>query len=157
MNEYELIQKLQKLSSEYMGLETDNLANAGEFSRLSWEIEEVAMQICRRGTNITEDELINFLDSRKIKSKSSFRTIKITAGMTQEFEIIMTDAPDDVIKLQLMHISVLEEEGKTVPENPYWLIEEFGYVCNCLGCQDDFSYDDLKDAAIDAEFDYYDI
>ena len=86
-----------------------------------------------------------------------FRTVKIVAGMTQEFEIIYTNAPDDVIKLQLIYITTLEEEGKIVPENPYWIIEEFGYVCNCLGCQDDFNYEDLEDAIIDAEFDYYDL
>ena len=63
---HELIKKIYELSSEYMELETDDLANAGEFSRLSWEIEEVAMQICRLGTNLTEDELIDFLDSRRI-------------------------------------------------------------------------------------------
>lgn len=64
---YELIQKLHKLSSEYMELETDNLANAGEFSRLEWEIEETSMKICRIGTDLTEDELIEFLDSRRIR------------------------------------------------------------------------------------------
>ena len=154
---HELIKKLHELSSEYMELETDDLANAGAFSRLSWEIEEVSMQICRLGTNLTEDELIDFLDSRRIKNRNSFRTVKITAGMTQEFEIISTDAPDDVIKLQLKYISTLEEEGKPVPENPYWIIEEFGYVCNCIGSQDDFDSEELKDAKIDVEFDYYDL
>lgn len=64
---YLLIQKLHELTSNYMELETDNLANAGEFSRLSWEIEEVAMQICMLGTDLTEDELIVFLDSRQTK------------------------------------------------------------------------------------------
>lgn len=65
---YELIQKLHELSTEYMELETDDLANAGAFARLSFEIEKVAMQICRFGTDITEDELIDYLDSRLIKS-----------------------------------------------------------------------------------------
>lgn len=64
---YLLIQKLHELTSNYMELETDDLANAGEFSRLSWEIEEVAMQICTLGTDLTEDELIDFLDSRQTK------------------------------------------------------------------------------------------
>lgn len=63
---YTLIQKLHELTSCYMELES-NLANAGEFSRLSWEIEEVAMHICMLGTDLTEDELIDFLDSRHIK------------------------------------------------------------------------------------------
>jgi len=64
---YLLIQRLHELTNNYMELETDNLANAGEFSRLSWEIEEVAMQICMLGTDLTEDELIDFLDSRQTK------------------------------------------------------------------------------------------
>lgn len=86
-----------------------------------------------------------------------FRTIKITAGMTQEFEIISTDAPDHVIKTQLMYISTCEEEGKQVPENPYGIIEEFGYTVNCLVCQDDFDSEDMETAIIDAEFDYYNL
>ena len=54
----------------------------------------------------------------------NMRVVKITAGMTQEFEIIHTDAPDHVIKAQMMYISACEEEGKKVPENPYDLIGE---------------------------------
>lgn len=85
-----------------------------------------------------------------------FRTIKITAGMTQEFEIIWTDAPDYVIKAQLTYNNACEEEGKTI-ENPYYVIEELGYTANCLGCQVDFDSEDMETAIIDAEFDYYDI
>lgn len=87
---------------------------------------------------------------------NGYRTIKITAGMTQEFEIISTNAPDYVIKAQLMYIAVCEEEGKQVPENPYGMIEEFGYTVNLIGCQDDFDSEDMKTAIIDKEFDYYD-
>ena len=83
---------------------------------------------------------------------NGYRTIKITAGMTQEFEIIWTNAPDHVIKAQLMYIAACEEEGKQVPENPYGMIEEFGYVANVIGNQDG-----TEDAIIDAEFDYYDL
>ena len=64
---YELIQKLHELTTEYMELETDDLANAGAFARLSWEIEKISMEICRFGTDITEDELIDYLYSRRIK------------------------------------------------------------------------------------------
>ena len=85
-----------------------------------------------------------------------FKTVKITAGMTQEFEIISTDAPDYVIKAQLAYNNACEEEGKTI-ENPYYVIEELGYKANCLGCQDDFDSEDMETAIIDAEFDYYDI
>lgn len=90
-------------------------------------------------------------------SKEGFRTVKITAGMTQEFEIISTNAPDHIIKAQLMYISACEEEGKEVAENPYNMIEEFGYTVNLIGCQDNFDIEDMETAIIDAEFDYYDI
>lgn len=73
---YLLIKKLHELTSEYMSLETDNLANAGAFSRLSWEIEETAMQICLLGTSLTEDELIDFLDARKITKNKENKNIK---------------------------------------------------------------------------------
>ena len=89
--------------------------------------------------------------------KNEYRTIKITAGMTQEFEVIWTNAPDHVIKAQLMYIAACEEEGKKVPENPYGMIEEFGYVANVIGSQDSLTTEDLEDAIIDAEFDYYDL
>ena len=89
--------------------------------------------------------------------KNEYRTIKITAGMIPEFEIIWTNAPDHVIKAQLMYIAACEEEGKQVPQNPYGMIEEFGYVVNLIGNQDDLSAEDMEDAIIDAEFDYYDL
>lgn len=88
---------------------------------------------------------------------NKFRTIKITAGMLQEFEIISTDAPNHVIKAQLMYISACEEEGKQVPKNPYGMIEAFGYTVNALGCQDDFDNEDMETAIIDEEFDYYNL
>ena len=53
---YEMIQKLHELSSEYMELEPDNLANTGAFSRISYEIEELAMEICIMNTDLTRDE-----------------------------------------------------------------------------------------------------
>lgn len=85
-----------------------------------------------------------------------FRTVKITAGMTQEFEIINTNAPDHVIKMQLMYISTCKEEGKTVPANPYGIIEEFGYTVNCIGNQDTCNGTN-EENTIDVEFDYYDL
>lgn len=89
--------------------------------------------------------------------KNGYRTIKISAGMTQEFEVIWTNAPDHVIKAQLMYIAACEEEGKQVPKNPYRIIEEFGYVVNVIGSQDSLTMEDLEDAIIDEEFDYYDL
>ena len=80
---------------------------------------------------------------------NGYRTIKITAGMIPEFEIISTNAPDHVIKAQLMYIAACEEEGKQVPENPYGMIEEFGYVANVIGSQDSLTTEDLEDAVIE--------
>lgn len=85
-----------------------------------------------------------------------FRNIKITAGMTMEYEIISTNAPDDVIEKQLEKNSRLQEDGKTI-NNPYEVIEAMGFKVNCLGCQDDFDSEDMETAIIDSEFDYYDI
>ena len=89
--------------------------------------------------------------------KSEYRTIKITAGMAPEFEIIWTNAPDHVIKAQLMYIAACEEERKQVPEKPYGMIEEFGYTANVIGNHDSLTMEDLEDAIIDEEFDYYDL
>lgn len=64
---YMLIKKLHELTNNYIGLEPDNLANAGEFSRLSFEIEEISMKLCLLGTNISDEELVDFLDTKIIK------------------------------------------------------------------------------------------
>lgn len=40
MKTYQLIQKIHKLSSEYIKLDTDDLANAGAFSSLEDKIED---------------------------------------------------------------------------------------------------------------------
>ena len=106
--------------------------------------------------NYCVDELKNRI-IKKNMSTEGYRTIKITAGMTQEFEIILTNAPDHVIKAQLMYIAACEEERKEVPENPYGMIEEFGYIVNVIGSQDSLTMEDMEDAIIDAEFDYYDL
>ena len=61
-----LVKKLHKLTNNYMELEPDDLSNAGEFSRLLFEIENVSMKLCLIGTDISEEELINFLDARMV-------------------------------------------------------------------------------------------
>lgn len=65
---YMLIKKLHELTNNYIELEPDDLANAGEFSRLSFKIEEISMKLCLLGTNISEEELINFLDTKNDKN-----------------------------------------------------------------------------------------
>ena len=81
-----------------------------------------------------------------------YRTIKITAGMTSEYEIIWTNAPDEVIERQLANTSQLQENGKEIADT-YGFIKAEGYICNILGCQDDF---DEEQPIIDKNFDYYD-
>ena len=56
-----------------------------------------------------------------------------------------------------MYIAACEEEGKQVHENPYGMIEEFGYIANVIGSQDSLTTEDLEEAIIDSEFDYYDL
>mgnify|MGYP004493996769 CR=1 FL=1 len=82
-----------------------------------------------------------------------YRTIKITAGMTSEYEIIWTNAPDELIENQLAHNNQLEESGKEIV-NPYGFIEAEGYICNILG--NSSSAENIDDLIIDKEFDYYD-
>lgn len=81
-----------------------------------------------------------------------FRTIKITAGMTMEYEIISTNAPDKLIDRQLAENSRKQENGERIL-NPYGIIMANGYVVNILGSQDDL---DSNEIVADAEFDYYD-
>lgn len=61
------------------------------------------------------------------------RLIKIYSGMTEEYEIIKTDAPYNII---CDAINVNENSmGNT---NPYDLITKSGYSLEIIGCQDDF-------------------
>ena len=75
---------------------------------------------------------------------------KLYAGLTGEFEIFRTDAPESV---------VIEYAGKyvrgTLPGNdPDLFWEQTGYSVKFLACQDD---DDIKDIIpVDCEIDLYD-
>lgn len=84
--------------------------------------------------------------------KSMYRTIKIVAGMMGEYEIIRTNAPDEVIEKQLANTNQMQENGKEIADT-YGFIKAEGYICNILGCQDDFDEEQL---IIDKDFDYYD-
>lgn len=111
---------------------------------------EILDSFCEQ--NAIEEYLLYHPDLRI----DGFRVIKITAGMTQEFEIILTNAPNAVIKANLQYVSTQEEEGNSI-DNPYQVIEAMGFTVTCLGCQDDFNSEDLENAVIDEYFDYYDI
>ena len=85
--------------------------------------------------------------------KNEYRTVKIRAGMIPEYEFLRTNAPDHVIKAQLMYISACEEKGIAIPSNPYGMIEEFGYKVDALEIPTDFD----EETHVDVEFDYYDL
>lgn len=75
-----------------------------------------------------------------------YRKIKLYAGMTSEYEIISTNAPDELIIRQMT--ATIQSDAT----DPYGIIEEAGYNVDVLGCQDD--YDD-GEIVVDKEFDYY--
>ena len=71
------------------------------------------------------------------------RTIKITAGMIPEFEIIKTNASDETIVKQLEYNCYCEENGINV--DPYGILDKNGYNMELLSIQDDeFLYADRK-------------
>lgn len=75
------------------------------------------------------------------------KTYKLYAGMTGEFEIIRTDAPESVVIDYIIACSDME-----LPENdPELFFTKKGYRIEFLGCQ----YDDI-DINFDAEIDTYD-
>lgn len=84
-----------------------------------------------------------------------WRTIKITAGMTGEFEIISTNATDSAIEAQLRMNNRMLEDGIRI-DDAYGHIKELGFVVNLIGSHEDLSASDLDEAIIDKEFDYYD-
>ena len=61
-----MIRKMWELTSQYMLLDGD-LSSAGEASDLRFEIEELAIDICRDGTDLTSEEFSKFLDSHNPK------------------------------------------------------------------------------------------
>lgn len=65
-SEYLMIRKMYELTSQYMSLDGD-LSCAGEASDLRDEIEELAMDICREGTDLTDKEFCEYLDSHNPK------------------------------------------------------------------------------------------
>lgn len=80
------------------------------------------------------------------------QTIKLMAGMTNEYEIIKTDAPINLINQQLRQNNELQESLKAGYFDPYLLLTESGYEVEIIGCQDDF---DQQEIEIDIELDYY--
>lgn len=125
---------------------------ADQFNYGMWEENEFPAIVIREGLphgmQYEEPSWIDF----GIEEEPE-RFIKISAGMTQEYEVIQTTAPDEVIIEQLKENNRLNEEGILI-ENPYEVIEAHGFSVECIGCQDDDEL--LEEIEIDAEFDSYD-
>lgn len=82
---------------------------------------------------------------------NTFRIVKLSAGMTMEFEIIKTNAPDSVIMANMTYISACQEDMEDI-DNPYAVIESMGYEVELIGNQDTMDSDEV---VVDKEFDYY--
>lgn len=96
---------------------------------------------------LTVSNELQFLD------KNKFRIVKLNAGMTMEFEVIETNAPDSVIMANMTYISACQESGEQI-DNPYAIIESMGYCAELIGDQNTIL--EPSEQEIDAEFDYYD-
>lgn len=79
------------------------------------------------------------------------RVVKISAGMTGEFEVIKTDATDEIIELQLK-INNKKQENDDIIDDPYNIIKDHGFNIKVLGSQDDL---DLNEINVNKEFDLY--
>lgn len=130
--------------------------------KLKTIIEEKAFVIMDTRPDLFQKQVVAFgfydgvmtIRIKDVKTKGdNFRTVKITSGMLPEYEIIRTDAPDDVIQEQLKYIIEIENAGGVVDE-PYGILESKGYKVVLLGCQDNFDDGEPK---IDVWFDYYDV
>lgn len=87
---YELIKKLYSLTSEYMKLD-DDLQNATRFADLSMEIEDASIDLLRINTDLSDDDMVNFLTEHyvysvgdKIKVDGKFTTITKVLGEVRD-------------------------------------------------------------------------
>lgn len=64
--EYVILEKIYELTTEYFSLE-DALWNAGAFSRIEMEIEDLAMDMCRINTDLTDEQLRSYLTEHYYK------------------------------------------------------------------------------------------
>lgn len=76
--------------------------------------------------------------------------IKITSGMMPECEIIITNAPIEVVEIQLRINCVREEKGEPI-DNSYDYVELRGYTVDYI--EDTDFFDENK---IDHFLDWYD-
>ena len=83
--------------------------------------------------------------------KAKPRLIYFTYVMSEEYEVIRTDAPNELIEEQLRLNCKREMEGETVQS--YDLLEEKGYTVELVGSH--MSVHDMP-SGIDATFDWLD-
>lgn len=75
---------------------------------------------------------------------------KLYAGMTGEFEILKTDAPESVV----IDYIIAASNANLPEDDPEKFFTDRGYYIDFLACQDD---DEIADEiAIDQEIDVYD-
>lgn len=79
------------------------------------------------------------------------KIIKIRAGMCPEYEILVTDAPVEVIEKQL-RINCIREENDIYIKEPYDYAIKKGYTVDFI--EDDYFDDDNVDHFLDW-YDYY--
>ncbi len=79
------------------------------------------------------------------------RIVRLFSNLTGKEEILATNAPDSIIKVNMAYINALTERGELI-ERPYAVIEDAQYVAVAL----DYSDNIMKDfrSAVEAEFDY---
>lgn len=97
-----------------------------------------------------KDALENLKNGKSV-DKASGRVIKFISGMTDEYEIIRTDAPKNVIEKQLIDTVTKEEHGETI-KNPYGIIEEAGYNVEFISSNMDSI--EISDNEISEIYDY---
>jgi hypothetical protein len=89
---------------------------------------------------------------KPIEKKRGYRIVKLYGGMTGEYEVIKTNAPDSVIKANIVYDRNMTEQEMKENDKLYSVILAMGYIVECLGCQGDF---DEKEMKYDAKFDWY--
>lgn len=98
-----------------------------------------------------ERELSKEVETMKqeiLKRMKETNKVKIFAGMTNEYEILETDAPKETIIEY-----IIAGSNSTLPDNdPEKFFEQRGFYIDFLGCQ----YDDLEEIKCDYELNMYD-
>lgn len=90
---------------------------------------------------------------KEVAVNKKYRNVKLSAGLTGEYEIIRTDAPDSAIKAEIVYFNAVTEVGDWKSDIEYPIITALGYNVECLGCHMDFDEEEI--IKVDIEFDRY--